>query len=360
MTKEETWDVLLEMGVVEGQMPVQRWDLSGVKLVGKNLQKAYLRDVNLHKADLRGVDLYKAYLRGADLSEASMSRAQVNRADLYGTNLQKADLSMASFIEVDLTTTDLRDSDLAASSLIGAYLNRANLSGANLTNTNLYTASLRYSTLNGCALINTNLMSADLTGAELTGALLYNIATNGWNINDAQADYIYYSSELYNPSERNKHKISFTTGQFEDLYCSYPYLDVTIESPMLQDDLLSFYALVQHINSNHEEVNLRVSKITVRGQLAFIRVDTSSDDVLKRAATFLASALKIAMRGGNSAETFIHGLMPQDSTYKIVPLRDNFKMHLRRVFMNLVQHDGTVRSACSEIEGSCLGNTDES
>ncbi|MBF0538695.1 MAG: pentapeptide repeat-containing protein [Nitrospirae bacterium] len=354
MTKEETWKALLEIGVVSGQMPLQRWDLSAVKLIGRNLQKAYLRDVNLHKADMRGADLYKADMRGADLSDALMSRANVNRADLYGTNLHRTDLSIASLIEADLSTAILTEAELVCAILHGAYLNGANLSGANLSNANLYNASLRSCALNECALINTNLISTDLTGADLTGALLYNASTAGWNLKDTRADYIYHSSELYNPTERDKHKISFAPGQFEGMYGSCAAIDVTIESPLLFDDLLSLEALVRHINNNHDGLALSISRVSISGELASIRVNTSRDDLLSMAAMQLTAGLQMAIKGTASTQQFISALVPEGSSYKIVPLSNSFKMHLKRLSMNLVNQDGSVRSACSEIAGSCI------
>ncbi|MES0336144.1 MAG: pentapeptide repeat-containing protein [Candidatus Magnetobacterium sp. LHC-1] len=345
---------LLEMGVANGPMPLQRWDLSGAKLIGRNLQKAYLRDVNLHKADLRGADLYKADIRGADLSDALMSRANANRADLYGTNLNRTDLKIASLIEADLSAAIVTEAELVSAILIGAYLTGANLSGANLSNATLYNASLRSCILRDCALINTNLISADLTGADFTGALLYNISTAGWNLKDACADYIYRSSELYNPAERGKHKISFAPGQFERMYGSYAAIDVTIESPLLFDDLLGFEAIVRHIGKNRPGLGLTISGINISGQQASIRLNVSRDDLLNVAATQLASALQIALRGSEPSEQFTSALEAEYSMYKIIPLSGNFKMHLKRVSMNLINQDGSVHSACSEIAGSCM------
>ncbi|KJU87484.1 pentapeptide repeat protein [Candidatus Magnetobacterium bavaricum] len=357
MTKEETWSALLEMGAVTGQMPQQRWDLSAIKLIGRNLQKAYLRDVNLHKADLRGADFYKADLRGADLSDALLSRANINRADLYGTNLHRADLKVASLIETDLSTAILTETELVSAVLNGAYLNGANLSGANLSNATLYNASLRSCLLRESALINTNLISADLTGADFTGAMLYNVATAGWKLKGARANYIYRSSELYNPTERDKHKISFSPGQFEYMYGSSAAIDVTIESPLLFDDLFSFEALVRHISRNHAELGLSISGVSISGKLASIRINVSRDDVLNVAAMQLAAGLQSAVKGSVDSERFISALETEYSMYKIISLSENFKMHLKRVSMNLVKQDGSVRSACSEIAGSCMGSS---
>ncbi|MBF0316708.1 MAG: pentapeptide repeat-containing protein [Nitrospirae bacterium] len=345
---------MLEMGVVTGQMPLKRWDLGGAKLIGRNLQKAYLRNVNMHKADLRGADFYKADMRGADLSYALMSRVNVNRADLYGTNLQRTDLKTAFLIETDLSTAILTEAELVSAILHGAYLNGANLSGANLSNATLYNASLRSCLLRESALINTNLISADLTGADFTGALLYNVATAGWNLKDARADYIYRSSELYNPAERDKHKISFSPGQFERMYGSSAAIDITIESRLLFDDLLSFEALVRHINKNHEGLNLSISDVSISGQLASIRVNIPRDELLNTAAMQLAASLQIAAKGSASSERFISALEAEYSMYKIIHLSEGFKMHLTRVSMNLIKQDGSVRSACSEIAGSCM------
>ena len=55
MTRERTWQGLIELGAVEGPMPAGSWVLSGTDLGGTDLSGA-----NLVAADLSGVDQHEA------------------------------------------------------------------------------------------------------------------------------------------------------------------------------------------------------------------------------------------------------------------------------------------------------------
>jgi uncharacterized protein YjbI with pentapeptide repeats len=72
-------------------------NLGGLKVPGKDLDRA-----NLSKANLNQADLSKTDMSGADLSGANLSGANLSEADLSGTDLSGADLSGA-----DITKTNL-------------------------------------------------------------------------------------------------------------------------------------------------------------------------------------------------------------------------------------------------------------
>jgi uncharacterized protein YjbI with pentapeptide repeats len=108
MTKEQTWARLVQLSAVAGEIPKNRWNLSGANLSGANLLRADLGEAHLSEANLS-----EAYLLGADLS----------RADLSGANLHEADLTDAT-----LTASVLIKTDLTKARLSGACIDNANIS----------------------------------------------------------------------------------------------------------------------------------------------------------------------------------------------------------------------------------------
>jgi hypothetical protein len=122
-TRKETWQKLVKLGAVSGDMPIGQWDLSD----------ADLRGANLTKAELTGAELTGAELTGADLSDANLTRANLTEADLRGANLTGANLTEARLVIADLTDAYLIDATLIRTDLTKAILNGADIDNANLT-----------------------------------------------------------------------------------------------------------------------------------------------------------------------------------------------------------------------------------
>ena len=110
---------------------LQKADLIGANLRQAELMRADLFGANLRKADLSGAFLSEAYLNRANLSTADLVGAHFNRADLRGTDLRGADLTGADLSEANLSKADLREAIL-----YGAQLKDTDLTGANLNRTN--------------------------------------------------------------------------------------------------------------------------------------------------------------------------------------------------------------------------------
>ncbi|WP_052568734.1 pentapeptide repeat-containing protein [Ktedonobacter racemifer] len=198
---------------------LQKIVLPQINLAQMDLRRVNFREANLQGADLSGVNLYRADLSGANLSHATLKGADLRGADLRGTDLTGADLSDSSFGEakgghdalgsqgergsarhpdlqahlshaqlagakmrgsylsgVDLSQANLRGADLSKAYFYGANLQGADLSGANLTETtlteaNIEGANLTEANLSKATLIGANLRQADLSGARLTLAI---------------------------------------------------------------------------------------------------------------------------------------------------------------------------------------------
>jgi hypothetical protein len=165
MTKEETWAILVVLGVVEGESTETEWNL---------------HDANLGEADLTEANLSEANLRGANFSGADLGGADLSGADLGG-----ADLSECYFGGAELSGANFHGANLAFAYLAGANLSGADLSGADLSGADLSGADLTDATLIDSVLINT-----DLTGANLSGACIDNATISGWIIKDVTCSHI--------------------------------------------------------------------------------------------------------------------------------------------------------------------------
>lgn len=86
-----------------------------------------LQGASLSRANLQGANLVWAKLQGARLVGANLQGASLFRVDLQGARLHVANLQGASLI-----WADLQGADLSGANLQGAYLVGANLQGADL------------------------------------------------------------------------------------------------------------------------------------------------------------------------------------------------------------------------------------
>lgn len=179
MNKQETWNKLIDLNLVEGEIPEGEWDLIGADLsyvdlnganfIGANLSGANLIGTNLSGADLSSVDFIRANLCGANLSGVNLIGADLSEADLSGADLGFANLGGANLSDANLSDADLRGAIIYDASFSGANLSRANLSGADLREADLFRAILSRADLSEVTLGKCNLNGADLFEVNLSG-----------------------------------------------------------------------------------------------------------------------------------------------------------------------------------------------
>jgi uncharacterized protein YjbI with pentapeptide repeats len=126
------------------KLRIERQDIRGVDLSGRDLRWATftgstLDGANLKGTDLRSADLTGCSLRGADLRGAKLDLAQLPDVDLTGAKLDHTTLAEAvlrgAYLEgTSMTDADCTGVDLSASIIRSSDLDRANLSRAILDN----------------------------------------------------------------------------------------------------------------------------------------------------------------------------------------------------------------------------------
>jgi hypothetical protein len=122
MTKQETWNKLVKLKVVSGDMPKTRWNLNGKILAGLDLTGTNFSNTNF----------WQTNLSGANLTDANLENSDFSYANLIDVNFTNANLWQANFNCANLTN----------SNLTGANLEGANLTKANMENTNLKEAHI--------------------------------------------------------------------------------------------------------------------------------------------------------------------------------------------------------------------------
>ncbi|HHT9126994.1 MAG TPA: pentapeptide repeat-containing protein [Candidatus Brocadiia bacterium] len=206
-------------------------------------------------------------LAGEDLSGLALSGANLSHATLRDANLSNANLCWTNLIEANLHGANLSH----------ATLHDANLSNANLSWTNLIEANLR-----GSSLCSANLEDADLSGADLTGVNIYNIATTDWKIEGVKCDYVY---NLKYWGDKEKTRRDFAPGEFEQIYKSFPRLELIFKEGFSGLDHRVLLTVIDHIKQ--ELSDLKIRKFENIGNTTTVTLNAETNDTILKAAKML-------------------------------------------------------------------------
>ncbi|KPA12704.1 low-complexity protein [Candidatus Magnetomorum sp. HK-1] len=295
-------------GAILNKVNLSSANLSGANLRDVNLSNANLSYANISGANLREVNLSKAklhqsYLCDTDLSDANLSGANLTEADLSESNLMYADLSCANLNNTDfckanllyanlsgadLSCTNLSESFLYRAAFVGAIFNLTNfrnsflveadfmrtdlsgidLSGADLTRTQLYGADLSQAelfktNLFEAHLCRSTLIQSNLSNSNITATNFYGSARDNWIIEDVECDYFYNDPEgkIRIPKKRN-----FKKGEFEKRYKQLPEFEFIFENGFSPIDAFIIDQVVQAINDQKPQIELRLDSFHSRGQ----------------------------------------------------------------------------------------------
>jgi uncharacterized protein YjbI with pentapeptide repeats len=161
-------------------------------LIGANLERADLRDMDLH-----GVNFTDATLRGADLSGSN----------LRGAIFAKADLSRACLYQCDCEGADFTAADMSMS-----YARGVNFSKCKFWNTTMRRMTAKNSYFYDADLADANVLHADFLGSFWNGAKLDGIRNVGmmpspiffWYMPDSYTGGVkYFPAEGYHRMNRS-------------------------------------------------------------------------------------------------------------------------------------------------------------
>jgi uncharacterized protein YjbI with pentapeptide repeats len=151
-----------------------------------NFEGAFLSEADLRSADLGQSNLRFVVMDNAQMNHANLDRSVLDGADLRRTDLHGANLSYSSLAEATLVDARLDGASLYMARLGGATMTRANLQKADLRDAVLSGGHLDHADLRGAYLWSTKLAGADLGGAQLGSAILIDADLHGANLGGAQ------------------------------------------------------------------------------------------------------------------------------------------------------------------------------
>jgi uncharacterized protein YjbI with pentapeptide repeats len=161
-------------------------NLIQVDLDGADLSSSDLRNVAFNQVKARGANLRGINLDGADLAGTDFSGADMEGATLIGTNLSRAILEQVNFTKAVLQGANLSAAKLGFSNFEGGDLTDANLTGAELVGANFEYSNLTRSIFYKAYLLRARFLFSTLNGADFSYSDLshaYMIACNYWDAN---------------------------------------------------------------------------------------------------------------------------------------------------------------------------------
>ncbi len=148
--------------IVTGGAKGKRLDLSGVSIVGMEIDTKSLAGARMRKCNLSGIDLQEKILDMVDFSYSDLSRTNLTGTSLRGTNLRSADLSNAI-----LCTARFDQMPLEANRHWPSNLGHAILCGADLTGASFSGSIMTKADVRGCSTSRTTFIGVDLTTAKM-------------------------------------------------------------------------------------------------------------------------------------------------------------------------------------------------
>lgn len=241
---------------------------------------------------------------------AKLTREEViarvkERKSLANENLSGLDLSHADLSRADLSRANLGGADFQRAVLHEANLAVANLTEARLVEASLFNACLIEANLRGCDLHSANLEEANLSGADLTGANIYNIATTDWKIEGVKCEYVYnslvrmpssfdgddfeYRAGLISSCENQMKKTrrDFAPGEFEQIYKSFPKLELIFKEGFSNLDHRVLLAIIDRSNVELPTANLKVRKMEKVGDTTIVTLSAETKEDTEKIADML-------------------------------------------------------------------------
>ncbi len=150
-------------------------DLSGVRMEGADLSRAWINKTKFIGSYLDGAKLLGCRLETGDLRKARLESADLTWAQLNYTNFSEARLEGVEFFEARLERANLRHTRLEGAYLFRAQMNWAKLRGSGLEGADLVSACLEWADLRdtrikGTIFVRTNLRNTIWDGASTSAS----------------------------------------------------------------------------------------------------------------------------------------------------------------------------------------------
>jgi|GEM_PF-2315912 len=209
--------------------------------------------------------------------------------NLVGVHLSQADLRNYDFSAASFDDSDLANVNFTSCDLSGANFYSANMDGVLMLHANAYGGRFRKAILSNANLAGTVFNAADLKGAILTGCKIHGIGRTGWEVEGVQCDYV-YTDPL--GSERFPKQKDFELGQFENIYKSYPLIDLEFHEKFDALTILMVnYAAIQ-LNNEDGKFDFQVKEISAYGDIPTIKVSVRKKDQISEGTQLLKKRIE--------------------------------------------------------------------
>jgi uncharacterized protein YjbI with pentapeptide repeats len=252
-----------------------------VDLSRARLQRAVLSDAGFSAAKFIHADLTETYMTGANLSGSDFTDANLSMADLSDADLRTAKFTRANLKEAVLIRAEMAQARLEEADLSSAAMNHANLTRAQLQRAVLKEADLRGANMRGAHLESGNLVWADLRSANLQFAVLddcnadrvklWETQRSDWSIKGIRCSGAYWDK---NASELTRYE----SEEFEQLYSEHARIEFFYQGGVSTFELGTLPAILHHLASTHEGVQLRLKSIEETGGGAKVSITVSDTD----------------------------------------------------------------------------------
>lgn len=158
LTKKETWEKLVELGIVAP-------DTFSEKLIFDGMD---LQDWDFERMDLSHASFTKADLTQTVIAHSLVYNSDFSKTEAFGGIFPNNDFRYANFQGASLINVDFSDCNLEHANFSSAYLSNGLFSNCNLRHTNFTDAYLQESNFTGADLTDAIFTRADLTGVDLS------------------------------------------------------------------------------------------------------------------------------------------------------------------------------------------------
>lgn len=183
--------------------------------------------------------------------------------DLRGIELRGENLTGINMIGADLSGCDLSRANLSTGELSGINLEGSVLIETKFVHASIYAGSLKYANLQGANLDGAALNNSKFSGAILSGAIVRGISTTGWEIDNIKCDYVFLDQDR---KIREPEVGVYDIGEFETLYKYSPKIKHIFIDEFTYIDILIMDRVVQEINEQNPEYELKLDCFQARGK----------------------------------------------------------------------------------------------
>ncbi|HEX2966351.1 MAG TPA: hypothetical protein VHO84_11215 [Syntrophorhabdaceae bacterium] len=118
----------------------------------------------------------------------------------------------------------------------------------------------------------------------------------GWKIDGIKARYAFFCRAY--EQEKDKFRRDFGEGQFEDLFKSFPTVELIFHEGIDATELFALNIIVEEIQRKHPELAIRISEMTTRGSQTRVAIETNLEEHVAAVSDIVEKEIEETFRRG--------------------------------------------------------------